>query len=336
MARRSRPTIDGSRFTFDLRKLEVFIAVCEAGSMAGAAKMLQISQPAVSQAIAELEAAFRCRLFDRQLRPIALTPGGNLVRQHARSVLAEAQQILPALQRSRQAKLPLLRIGMGPSLAGSFGPILARSMHDKVSQVTICSGLSPSMTTELFSRELDIVIVVDEFDHSEGVERIELLVEPYVVIVPHDYGGPEPITIDALLADLPLVRLSARSQSGSDVDRQLRRLRREAPRFVEFDEPQGLTQMVALGAGWAVTTPLCIMGAKVDMERIRVVPFPGPAFGRTLTLLYRRRELGDVPRMIAQTVRRFVEEDCMPQLLQAAPWLKSQVKLLKPGPVELA
>jgi DNA-binding transcriptional LysR family regulator len=326
MTQRSRLPGQGSRFPFDLRKLEVFLAVCEVGSMAGATKTLQISQPAVSQIIAELEAALRCQLFDREQRPIALTPAGILVRQHARSLLAEARQILPALQRSRQAKLPLLRIGMVDSLVRTLGPVLAYSMRDMISQIAIYSGLTSSMASGLFSRELDVVIGVDEFDHLEGVERTELFVEPYVVIVPQDYSGSDPPTAESLLQDLPLIRFSARSQTGAEVDRQLRRLRIEPPRQFEFDEPQGLTELVAMGAGWAVTTPLCLLAVKAEIQRVRIVPFPGPAFNRTLTLFFHRRELGHVPSVLGQTVTRYLREECLPPLLSEAPWLKPHLK----------
>lgn len=327
MTPRFRYATDGSRFPFDLRKLEVFLAVREIGSMAGAAKMLQISQPAVSQTVADLEAGLGCRLFDRDLRPIALTPAGIVVERHARSLITEAQQLLPALQMSRRANLPLLRVGMVDSLVRTLGPLLARSMHDMISQVAIYSGLTSSMTTELLSRKLDIVIGVDDFGHLEGVERVKLFAEPYVVIVPRDYYRAKEATIDGLLADLPLIRFSARSQTGTDVDRQLRRLRIEPPRLFEFDEPQGLTELVALGTGWAVTTPLCLHGVKADMRGIRIIPFPGPAFGRTLTLLCRHGELGQVPDMIARSVKRFISDECLPPVLAEAPWLKPHLKV---------
>jgi DNA-binding transcriptional LysR family regulator len=333
MTQRSRRPIDGSRFPFDLRKLEVFVAVCEMGSMAGAAKTLQISQPAVSQTIAELEAALRCSLFDRDLRPIALTPAGILVRQHARSLLAEAQQILPALQRSRQAKLPLLRVGMVDSLVRSFGPSLASSMLEAVNQVSIYSGLTGSMAPGLLSRELDVVIAVDEFDDLDGVERDRLFTEPYIVIVPRAYELPASPKVTDLLQALPLIRYSARSQTGTDVDRQLRRMRVETPRLIEFDEPQGLTEMVGSGVGWAITTPLCLVGVRPDVSRIRMIPFPGPLFTRSLTLLSRDRELGQLPRMISRLAKTYLQTVCVPQMLEHSPWLEKLLRVERRSPI---
>ncbi len=326
MLPRVRRNLEGTRFPFDLRSMEVFLAVCEVGTMAGAAKALRITQPAVSQTIAELEASLRAKLFDRQLRPIGITLAGVLVREHARSLLAEAHQIMPALQRSNLAKLPLTRVGMVDSMVRSFGPSLASSMLEAVSQVSIYSGMTASMKPLLLTRELDLVIAVDEFDALEGVESHRLFTEPYVVIAPRDYDLPETPNLDDLLRALPLIRYSARSQTGADVDRQLRRLRIEVPRLIEFDEPQGLTEIVGSGIGWAITTPLCLAGVRPDMSRIRIIPFPGPQFTRSLTLLSRTREMGQMPAMISRLAKAYLQEKSIPQILAESPWLKSQLK----------
>jgi DNA-binding transcriptional LysR family regulator len=73
---------------FDLRALDIFIAVCETGSMAAAARTLGLTQPAVSQAIADLESRTGTMLFDRSVRPIGLTPAGGVMRQRAAALLS--------------------------------------------------------------------------------------------------------------------------------------------------------------------------------------------------------------------------------------------------------
>ena len=82
---------------FDLRALEIFLTVCEAGSMAAAARTLSLTQPAVSQSIADLEARTGTALFDRSVRPLALTPPGGILRQRASALMSEARQIGPLL-----------------------------------------------------------------------------------------------------------------------------------------------------------------------------------------------------------------------------------------------
>ena len=52
----------------DLRALQAFVAVCDSGSMTGAAKQLGVSQSAISQSIAALERDQGLTLFDHSMR----------------------------------------------------------------------------------------------------------------------------------------------------------------------------------------------------------------------------------------------------------------------------
>ena len=78
---------------------------------------------------------------------------------------------------------------------------------------------------------------------------------------------------------------------------------------------------VAAGAGFAVTTPLCLYEAGLDGDRLQCAPLPGPAFSRSLTLIGRRQELGRLPREVAGFCRQTLEDDVLPALRAALPWL---------------
>ena len=97
---------------FDLRALEIFLAVCETGSMAQAARHLELTQPAVSLAIAELERKTGANLFDRAVRPLALTLAGGLMRQRASALLADARLIAPLLRDAKHGQVPIIRVGL--------------------------------------------------------------------------------------------------------------------------------------------------------------------------------------------------------------------------------
>ncbi|OYZ90965.1 MAG: LysR family transcriptional regulator, partial [Rhizobiales bacterium 17-65-6] len=107
----------GEAIPFDLRTLDIFLAVCDQGSMAGAARHLGLTQPAVSQAVADLEARTGAVLFDRSVRPLGLTPAGGVLRQRASALLSEARQIAPMLHETMHSRLPLLRVGLVDSLS---------------------------------------------------------------------------------------------------------------------------------------------------------------------------------------------------------------------------
>ena len=92
----------------DLRSLEIFLAVCETGTVAGAARELGITQPAVSLAVAEIERKTGISFLDREVRPLALTMAGGLLRQHATALIADARQVVPLLRETKHGKVPLI------------------------------------------------------------------------------------------------------------------------------------------------------------------------------------------------------------------------------------
>ncbi|MET0406965.1 MAG: LysR family transcriptional regulator, partial [Hyphomicrobium sp.] len=101
-----------NRLPFDLHALEAFLGVCDARSMALAAKKLSLTQPAVSQAIADLETRMGVKLFDRSVRPLALTPAGEIMRQRASALVSEARQLATVISHTARGRLALIRAGL--------------------------------------------------------------------------------------------------------------------------------------------------------------------------------------------------------------------------------
>ncbi len=77
----------------DLRQLQYFVTVADAGSFTRAAERLHIGQPAVSQQIALLERLLGVQLFDRTTRSVRLTAAGRTLLPEARAALAAAEQV---------------------------------------------------------------------------------------------------------------------------------------------------------------------------------------------------------------------------------------------------
>jgi DNA-binding transcriptional LysR family regulator len=289
---------------FDLRSLEIFLAVCESGAMSTAARALGLTQPAVSLAIGELEKKLGYDLFDRSVRPLAVTVAGGLLRQRAGALIAEAREIAPLLRETEHGKVPLIRVGIVDSLSRVLTAPLASYLADKADEVSILLGLTASHASDLLTRRLDLFLGVDDLEDWAGLERWQLVKEPYMLILPA--GAEAPRTVAALrklAQQAPLIRFSSRSQTGLEIEAHLRRLGVEAARAFEFDTPFGVTSMVAAGHGFAVTTPLCIREAALDGARLVTAPLPGPQISRKLTLVARHRELGRLPRELGEMVR---------------------------------
>lgn len=297
-----------SPLPFDLHSLEVFTAVCEDGSMAKAARRLGITQPSVSQSVAELEARLGVLLFDRRVRPLVLTQSGSVLQQRANMLLAEARQIGPMLHQTDTGRLSFLRVGLVDSLTRALTTPMACFLAEAAVQSSMLSGLTSSHVHALIIRQLDVFLGAEDVEDIEGLERHLLLEENHVVLCPETVEPPRDLEeLRQLGARLPLIRFSARSRTGLEIERHLNRLRLEFPRFQEFDTPHGVTAAVQAGLGWAITTPLCIAEAALPDFVARSHALPGPALKRRLVLIARRQELGSLPKRMAALCRSTLE-----------------------------
>lgn len=296
--------------------------------MAAAARLLGMTQPAVSQAVAELETRSGVRLFDRSVRPLGLTPAGWLLRQRASALVADALQIAPMLRETRKGKLPLIRLGLVDSLSRTLTPPLAEFFMNTVEQTAILLGLTAFHASALMARQLDMILGVDELVDTDGLERWPLLDEPYVVLLPKTlakrFAAPQ---LAELAEAAPLIRFSARSKTGAEIDQHLRRLRLEIPRRLEFDTPYAVTAAVAAGLGWAITTALCVIEAGLPMDPLEILPLPAPSLRRHLTLVARDAELGTLPRQTASLAVEKLNAASTTFITQHCPWIEAQFRI---------
>ncbi|MGI3904137.1 MAG: LysR family transcriptional regulator [Janthinobacterium lividum] len=313
---------------FELRSLEVFLSVCDHGTMSAAARSLGLTQPAVSQTITDLEQRTKTSLFNRDVRPLSLTLSGVVLRQRASAVLADCRQIAPLLQEVRRGKLPLIRVGLVDSFSRLLVPHLSNHLLQTVDHVSFVSGLTSSHVDDILGRRLDVFLGVDEFDEQDGLESWPLIEEPYLVIAPPE--TPAPTTVDeltALSAHAAFVRFHPRRKIGVSIDRHLRRLGLDLPRTHEFDTPFGVAATVACGNAWAITTPLCLYEAGDLARRVRCFPLPGPALKRRLSLISRVRELARVPREAAAFTVERLQSELLPHVVEAAPWAAEAITI---------
>lgn len=107
---------------FDLRDLEIFVAVAEAGSIAAGAESCHTVASAISKRLAELEAGFDTPLFDRGSKGVKLTAAGMALLPHARSLLSQAGQLDTELRRHAAGLCGRIRLHSNLSAIVEFLP----------------------------------------------------------------------------------------------------------------------------------------------------------------------------------------------------------------------
>lgn len=312
----------------DLADLHVFVTVIDAGGVASACERLEMRQSSVSRTIAKLEHELGHRLFDRSRRPMRPTPAGLFLRKRADALLSEAES-LPRLMADRGFDaLATLSLGLVESLAAPFVPYLAQSLARDVEEISIHSGLAIAHRKSFLDRKLDIVITSDPMEELDGLERHHIVTEPYRLIAPQSWGlkGKE-VSLDGLALHAPMIRSSDRSMNGRQVNTHLRRLRVDVPRRFDFDSPESVNSMVALGYGWAIMTPFLIHMTPHNLDRIDILRFPGARLSRTLTLVARGGEFGNLPERIAGASRTILKSHYLPEFRRISGLLSDDIQI---------
>ena len=309
---------------FDLHALETFVLVVELGGMSQCAAHLQVTQSAVSQTIAKLEAGIGARLFDRSLRPLRLTTSGRVLIERSARLLAEAKLTYDAVR--EQATLPLghVTVAMSFSLANQLTAPLLAVLGRRAERWSIRSGISREHQGEFLARDIDILVTGSfNLEHRDMVELHPVFEEAFVLVFPIAYQGSTDLRSGH--PDLPFVRFSHLTGMGQQIEHQVARLKLKIPQTVEVESADQQIRTVAAGLGWTITTPVCLAAQGERFEGLRIEPMPSGRFSRLIQVVARAGELGTLPRDIALLAQRELRNTVFPPLVTQFPWLAGQL-----------
>jgi len=282
-----------------------------------------MTQSAVSQTIANLEHAIDVQLFDRTIRPIALTTGGEILLERARQIIKDTHDTFRETQTLEQRKLSMLTLSMTGSMSAVLATKLYKSLYEMSSYWRIWAGLSPHHREEFLSHNVDIMVTTrNVMEDVANLERRVIFQEPYVLIFPKDYKGSVDIMEGA--RTLPFLRYSMRSALGLRIESQLNRLRLKFPSVIEFDNAPTHTMAVTEGVGWGITTPLCLLSRAELLDHVQIHPLTRGQFSRRFDLIAREDSLGEIPLKIADEARRLLQTECIPRIYDYAPWVEEK------------
>lgn len=307
--------------------LLTWVAVVEAASVSGAARLLGFSQAAVSQRIKQLEAAMSTELLDRSTRPARPTPAGELLFEHAAQLLAQAGDMTESVRNLSRAKRNIVRFGCVDSFAGTLGPTLIHGLSGASRQIRLWSGITPVLDKQLEDRQLDLVVTTSASAGKPNIRKYSLFSEPYVLIVPRSMNMDRTDTLKELGKRAQFIRYSARSFIGAEIDRLVESHGVTIERTYEFDNTDPLLSLVTAGLGFGISTPLCIWQSRHFLDQLRVLPLApylgaaradDPSLSRTLFLAARQQEVGKLPfearDVILMAMERLIQKELAPAL----------------------
>jgi len=145
-----------------LRDLHIFFAVAECGSMAKSGSRLGVTQPAISKAVGDLEAAVAVRLLDRSPQGVAPTIYGHALLKCGLAVFDELRQGMRSIETLADPTAGEIRIGCQATLAETMLPALIEQLspYPRVA-FHITELISPTFEfPELRDRTIDLMLAL--------------------------------------------------------------------------------------------------------------------------------------------------------------------------------
>jgi DNA-binding transcriptional LysR family regulator len=172
-----------------LRDLHIFFAVVESGSMAKAGAVLRVTQPAVSKAIGDLEAAVGVRLLDRSPRGVEPTVYGNALLECGSAAFDELRQGVRKIEHLADPTSGELRIGCQALLAGTMLPPIIEQLCHRYPRLSFDVALMSSPNFEfpaLRHRTIDLMLAAlpgPVVDNKLGDDvTVEVVFEDRIVV----------------------------------------------------------------------------------------------------------------------------------------------------------
>lgn len=278
-----------------LNRLRTFTRVVECASFSGAARTLNLTQPAVSQQIKALEDTFGTTLLIRGAEQVRPTPAGELVYEQARRILQLWEELAAQLRQTAHSTRENIVGSSTVPATYVLGDVLYRFRRDVPgTEVTVKVGDSTRVWDWVRDDVVDVG-VTGVFRAVAGVEHRPIVRDTIVLIAPCGHPWAGRTVSPAELQHVPLVWRAPGSGTRRAVEEAFSRWGMDpaaAPRAAELESTEAVVSAVAAGVGLAFVSSLAA-GPALALERICTVEVEGAPLDRQFYLIYKSSRTGD-------------------------------------------
>lgn len=191
----------------DLYAINIFLTVAELTSFSEAGRKLNLSQPAISQAVQNLERQFGVQLFIRQGRTIRLTEAGQMLQSSGRELLTNANRVEEMMQSLQSTVAGEMTIGCSTTSGKYLLPGLIARFRQRYPQMRVnvlVSGRDAVMK-KLISGDIPLGVSSKVIEHND-IDYMEFYTDDVILIVPtnHPWANSRQIYPDDLL-EAPMI-----------------------------------------------------------------------------------------------------------------------------------
>ncbi|GAB4229636.1 MAG: LysR family transcriptional regulator [Elainellaceae cyanobacterium] len=257
-----------------LSQLRILVAIADQGNFSEAALHLDMSQSAVSHAIAALEEHLGVVVVMRGRHGARLTPVGRRIVEHAREIVRRADEIGKEAELAKGLKGGQVRIASFRSVATHLLPIVITKFHQRFPAIAVSLDEKedcPDVEQALREGQADIGFTL--LPTSDDLEFWELLRDAFVALFPPAvHLDTQPLTWDELIAQ-PLIMPPASTVSMQQVYKHIQAQGYELNVAYEVETDATIVSLVAQGLGASILPRLA---AEPIPAAVQVYSLPVP------------------------------------------------------------
>lgn len=269
----------------NLRQIETFLCVADAGSFRRAAEMLHRSQSVVSVHVQQLEEELGVPLLERTTRRVSLTPEGRTLLVRCKSVMADLKDVAQELKDESGLRRGRVSIGSAPSISTHRLPPLIAAYQATYPGVTLelHEAFAKGMYDDVLERVTDFAIG----PKLEGLKDFDfrpVISDPIVAVLPSTFKlrGRRTVTLDEIAGE-PHLSMPKGTAIRAVIDEAFKaRGHTFSPKF-EVIHQQTLFGLVEVGLG---VTVLPLMSVPPERSgKYQVALLRAPAITRDICLV---------------------------------------------------
>ena len=271
----------------NLDHVNAFTEVVRLGSFSAAASHLNLTQPAISQQIGQLEKRLGVRLLERMGRRAMPTAAGSELLDHAARIDGAVASLLEALARFGSGEVGRVRLGTGATAAIFRLPPLLRDLRRRLPEleITIATGNTPDIVKGVQDNALDIGLVTLPAS-GRGLDVTPLLDDEFVAVTARDgVALPRRVT-PAVLAHLPVIMFEPGGHTRVVADQWFFQGGVELKPKMALGSVEAIKRLVGAGLGCAILPAVAVREA-ADRASLVVRPL-SPRLYRKLAIVIRR------------------------------------------------
>jgi len=263
-------------FSYSMNSLIVFYEVVKLRSFSKAADVLFMTQPGVSNHVAQLEAQTGRALLKREKGKFQLTQEGRIVFKYAEKIESLAKELEQMIKGLQQNLKPLLRIGSPPVYSRIVMPYILSSFQKVYPEIMIRLdvGGSGEMVSSVLSMQNDIVVVANT-RASKKLYVMPFIKEDLILITAknHPLAGKGPLSLKEVEA-YPFIMREEGSGTRKAVLSAFQSMDINPPGIIEVKSTEFIKEWVSQGKGVSVLVKRAV--ASEELQSLSVIPLKEP------------------------------------------------------------